>query len=304
MHASLRTLLAGIIDYAGLFPPAKLAMPDAIRRYRDHLGSPHAWIMGRMIVPVRGLDDFDAGSNGMLPARQADEPWRLSATVSPASDLAALDADLERVETFNARHEAAARGLCIIDAIELRAESATEIDDALDLIPEEYAAFIEIPIHHDPRGTIAALAGTAAAAKVRTGGPSVEYVPTPAELARFIRSCALAEVAFKATAGLHHPFRHDSTTIAGAKEFGFLNVFVGAALARAERIDDRGLADLLADESPKNFSFEHADIAWRSRTVSLEEIASTREEFALCFGSCSVDEPIADLRSLGMIPLI
>jgi len=299
MQASLRTLLAGIIDYAGLFPPAKLAMPDALRTCRDFRAGEHSWMLGRLIVSVRDLESFDANSAGLLPGNHADEPWRLSVIASPACDLTSLDGDLERIEAFNERHDDASRGLCAIDAVELRAESSGEIDAALDLIPGEFAVFIEMPIHGDPRGMIAALAGTNGAAKVRTGGPSVEHFPTPVELAQFIWSCAMADTPFKATAGLHHPFRHDSVTVPGAKEFGFLNVFIGAALARHERIDEKNLELLLADESRDSFAFEDGRIAWRG--LSVDDIASARAEFALSYGSCSVEEPIEDLKAAGLL---
>ena len=33
MSPSLRALLTGIVDYAGLFPPAQLSLDEAIRNY-------------------------------------------------------------------------------------------------------------------------------------------------------------------------------------------------------------------------------------------------------------------------------
>ena len=40
MHASLRILMEGLIDYAGLFPPASLDMPTAVRNYAAYRKSP------------------------------------------------------------------------------------------------------------------------------------------------------------------------------------------------------------------------------------------------------------------------
>ena len=42
MHASLRALLEGVIDYAGLFPPAKLPLPEALANYLRE-GVPVVW---------------------------------------------------------------------------------------------------------------------------------------------------------------------------------------------------------------------------------------------------------------------
>ena len=53
--ASLRALLTGVIDYAGLFPPAALPMADAVRNYDAYRNGEHAWMLGRFVVPVPSL---------------------------------------------------------------------------------------------------------------------------------------------------------------------------------------------------------------------------------------------------------
>ena len=50
--------MRGLVDYAGLFPPAALAMAEAARRYAAYLGSPEAWMLGRFVVPVERLDEL------------------------------------------------------------------------------------------------------------------------------------------------------------------------------------------------------------------------------------------------------
>src|SRR5690606_26776137 len=122
------------------------------------------------------------------------------------------------------------------------------IDAALDAIPDEIEPFFEVAVDRDPRGLIAALAGSGAGAKIRTGGITADLFPTPAEVALFISACAAAGVSFKATAGLHHPFRHASRTVTGATEFGFVNIFLGAAITLTEQLTREDLERLLADE--------------------------------------------------------
>jgi hypothetical protein len=53
---SVTALLANIIDYAGLFPPASLDMATTVANYASHLGSEDAWLLERLIVPAARLD--------------------------------------------------------------------------------------------------------------------------------------------------------------------------------------------------------------------------------------------------------
>ncbi|MEO8593616.1 MAG: hypothetical protein ABI759_09855 [Candidatus Solibacter sp.] len=59
MTAGLRALLEGLIDYAGLFPPAALEMDAALRNYAAYRRGPHAWALGRFVVPVARVDEVD-----------------------------------------------------------------------------------------------------------------------------------------------------------------------------------------------------------------------------------------------------
>ena len=43
-------LLRDLIDYAGLFPPASLAMAPSVANYDAYLRSEWSWILGRFIV--------------------------------------------------------------------------------------------------------------------------------------------------------------------------------------------------------------------------------------------------------------
>ena len=94
---SLQTLLAGLVDYAGLFPPAKLDMPTTIANYAEYLAGDDAWALGRLIVPVGRLDEFEQHAAEHLPADDNCPPWPLTALAG--NDR--LDEDLQRVIAFN-----------------------------------------------------------------------------------------------------------------------------------------------------------------------------------------------------------
>lgn len=294
--SSIVALMSDLIDYAGLFAPAKLDMPTTVRNYADYLSSPDAWMLGRLLVPAGRLEEFERCAASSLPHDDEPEPWRISCLTAPAGERQ-LDDDLHRIALFNHQHAAPDAGLAMIDVIELHADSAQTVDAALDMIPDELFAFFELAIGDDPRGLIAALPGGDAGAKVRTGGLTADATPAPAPLARFIAACASAKVPFKATAGLHHPIRHHDDSI-DARTFGFLNVFVGACLAHELQLDQKLLAELLDDESNSPFRFDAEGLAWREYRLTHDQIANARDHFAVSFGSCSFDDPRDGLRKL------
>lgn len=281
-----------LIDYAGLFPPAKLDMGPTVRNYASYMQSDDAWMLGRLIVPVARLDEFEHVAEALLPGDD-DEQWLISALTVPAGDPK-LSRDMERIARFNQEHA----GRAAVDVIELKAGSSEAIESALDAIPDEVFAFFELPVDRDPRGLLASLPGSDAGAKIRTGGMTPEQYPAPAQVARFIRACVDAQLPFKATAGLHHPLLHRNETV-GADEFGFLGVFLGACLADVLPGDE--LMELLREGNPDALKFDDAGVTWREHSVPTAKIAQVRERTAIAFGSCSFDEPREDLRVMTLL---
>ncbi|MBL8796553.1 MAG: hypothetical protein JNM56_21815, partial [Planctomycetia bacterium] len=55
MSASLRALMHGVIDYAGLFPPAVLPLDQAIRNYASYRKDPDSWMLGRFVCGIPHL---------------------------------------------------------------------------------------------------------------------------------------------------------------------------------------------------------------------------------------------------------
>jgi hypothetical protein len=321
---ALATLLDSIVDYAGLFPPAKLAMQTAVENYaRDRAGS-HAAMLGRFICPASRLAEFSKVASPLLPgtfatsgyrehARTTDDhgPWLVSVLmdgVTPADPEGGFRKDLETIAAFNLRHAHEDHGLTIADTIEVRPPTPDFVDGVIDDIPEEIFPFFEIPPEGDARGFIAALPGHAAGAKIRTGGVTPDAFPTPQRVALFIEACLLADLPFKATAGLHHPLKgeYPLTYEKGCPKgtmLGFLNVFIAAAMAYTHRdkINSDMLAEILAEKDPKAFFITDEGISWKRLVLDVTQIARAREAFAVSFGSCSFDEPVTDLRSIGLL---
>ncbi len=132
-------------------------------------------------------------------------------------------------------------------------------------------------------------------AKIRTGGPTPESVPTSHDLAEFLKTCAARQLAFKATAGLHHPIHSERPLM-----HGFINVFVAASFAW-NRASEHALVDILNETDPQAFWFSDEMLSWRDQLLSTAQVEAARRDFAHSFGSCSFDEPVADLRQLGWL---
>ena len=147
---------------------------------------------------------------------------------------------------------------------------------------------------------MAALVGLDAGAKIRTGGITAEAHPSAEVLAGFIADCQRAQVPFKATAGLHHPITHFASSV-NATQFGFINVFLGASLMHAGKIELDELVELIRDEDATSFRFDAETAGWKDAAITLEEIETARWRFVHSFGSCSFEEPLEDLRALGLI---
>jgi hypothetical protein len=136
-------------------------------------------------------------------------------------------------------------------------------------------------------------------AKIRCGGLTASAFPSVEELAAFVASAHAHGVAFKATAGLHHPVRHvDATT--GFTMHGFLNLLAAAALAPVCEAEE--LAKVIGEEDAGAFRFDAVSLSWRERRIDVTVLEQTRRCAFVGYGSCSFAEPVADLTALGVLP--
>ncbi len=143
-------------------------------------------------------------------------------------------------------------------------------------------------------------------AKVRTGGLTPDAIPSTEQLGRFLFDAAARRIPFKATAGLHHPMRAvRALTYAldspRATLHGFLNVFAAAALAW-NGMDLGHLVELLEERDAAALQFSEHDLFWNDHRITTAQVEEARREFAHSFGSCSFEEPVTELRELGLLP--
>jgi hypothetical protein len=332
MMGALDALMAGIIDYAGLFPPAELPMRPVVENFATYRSGPHREMLGRLIVPAARMAEFGECASGLRAGGLAvDAPWSISALGrggdEPAGLLANASADLADMRTLRDRHGQRVA----IDAYEIRlprvAFERSDTGMVADLTAQvtarlgEGAAgpltpYWEVPLvgdwrRHLPRaiGGIAECNRSRAGAsgsckpwgvKLRTGGVEASAFPSVEQVATVLRLCRTEQLAFKATAGLHHPVRHYSEAV-GTKMHGFLNVFGAAVLMYVHDLDGATAACMIEDEDADHFRISERKLEWRHFAASAAECAAARRVFAHGFGSCSFDEPIEGLHELGLM---
>jgi hypothetical protein len=261
MTEALRTLLAGLIDYAGLFPPADLDMPDAARNYAAYRAGPHAWALGRFIVPAVRLGEVD-------PA------WRCSVLGVPPR---------------------------WVEACEIKVERAADAASILAALPEPVTAYFELPTAADPAPLAAGRArakvrtggltpdafpapGDLARFLYRCAAARVPFKAT-AGLHHPLRSVQRCT------------YQPDSPT---ALMHGFVNVFLAAALLWHGDSEAAAIATL-EEQSPGAFHFDDQSAAWHTHRLTTAQLREARERFAMSFGSCSFEEPIHDLQQFGWL---
>ncbi|MFT3744305.1 MAG: hypothetical protein QM785_08415 [Pyrinomonadaceae bacterium] len=293
---SVRSLLAGAIDYAGLFPPAGLSMSEAVINYAMYRNSNYRWMLGNFVVPAVQLYEFIENAEDFV-SRDANSAWRLS--VLAGEDLTET---FHQIRDFTSKFSPGV----IVDSIEVRANTVSKIANTVTSLPAGIKAYFELGLGKNFPDLLAKVSATGQFAKLRTGGVTPGAFPDSSAVIRFVRACLAANVPFKATAGLHHPIRcfrpltYENNSPKGTMH-GFLNVFLMTGFAR-EGYRASLLEDVMEEEFDEVFKFGDQSVTWRNEyRLNTFQIESLRKLGIHSFGSCSFDEPIADLQALGIL---
>lgn len=294
----LRTLLRGVVDYAGLFPPASLDMAAAASEYATQRKSNDSWMLGRFVLPAARLTEFEQAADPVMP-REAWQSWALSTLLSGE-----VEEDIARAEQFNERHRDARQGAVLVDTVELKAHTARDVAHAGELLDRRFDTYMEVPVGEDPAALIEAIARTQAKAKIRMGGTTADAFPTSAQVARFIARCLGHGVGFKGTAGLHHPWRNEyrltyAPDAPRGMMFGFLNLLLATA-ALTSGANERAAVGVLEAHEPADVDFRPDGVRVGGVELSVADLARARDVMA-SFGSCSFREPMDDLRALHLL---
>jgi hypothetical protein len=299
MADARRAFLEELIDDAGLFPPASLPMEPAAAQHAASRSGPHTWMLGRFICPASRLPEL-TGHLGTM------ERWRLSVILDGVSEggEAALRGGLDACRSFLAEAE----DRVSVELIETRL-AVTDEASVDDLLAEmEHAGlggavpFLEVEPDEQLDAALDAVAGAPAGAKLRCGGATAAAFPSPAGVAAFLDGCRRRGLRCKATAGLHHPFRHTDPAT-GFVRHGFVNLVGAAVLAQDHDLGARDLERVVADEDPGAFQLDADRFRWRDLDADARAVEEARNSLFFAYGSCSFEEPVEDLLGLGILPL-
>lgn len=315
--------MADIIDYAGMFPPAKLKMDEAVGNYIRYRKEKLNWMLARFVCPSNRLREL----GNCFQKFEDKTPFRISVlSHHKKNNTNFLDNLRDVVNSVKSFLDNNGRKFTI-DIIETRlppeifqTNSSTSVKQILECSNSlfESADLCDMSLFFEinyPAGwekmfsTVVeefsifsrkSLNIKRAGIKLRCGGPHPSAFIGPSTVALVIRECRDAMIPLKATAGLHHPIRHFNQR-ANAMEHGFLNLFGAGILALVHGLSEEHLIPILEDKTPENFVFDNASFAWKNFHASAEDIAAARRTLMTSFGSCSLAEPEEDLIKLGLL---
>ena len=286
-------------------------MRAALRHHARLRESAYWWVAGRFVVPASRLDELASLRD---PAQALELSVVLDAAMSGAKGDT-VRADLHRVDRV-----LGTPGITVA-SLELRVPGAgldpaglvRSVSEIAERWPSEPVSFWYEPSYSagwatPPDAVLASLAAARPAvppnvtvgAKARCGGQAAGATPSVDDLAAFVVAAHAHDVPWKATAGLHHPVRGMHGVEGGVVPHGFLNLFVAGAALHAGVLDAARVADVISESEPRAFVVDPTHIAWRSVRVEAEQVGAARER-CVSFGSCSFDEPVNDLRELGIL---
>jgi hypothetical protein len=292
MTASFTNFMTGLIDYAGMFPPANLDIAAAVTNYSGYLENNNGWMLGRCIIPVT-----------QLPGVVLRPGFRFSVIVSHDTVQEELDqlgrfkGCVEMVET-RVVEETVSPARCSELLKRLKTSlSKIGFQDAHLFVESENvaaAALVIAAVNNSSRGENFKHVGF----KLRCGGIKNQAYPSPERVSEIISTCCSHDIPIKFTAGLHHPLSNHSPET-GILQYGFINIFAAALLFWNGNISRNEIVECLSDETVGNFHFTRDHFSWRDKAISSGEIQRLRRSRVISFGSCSFSEPVEGLSALG-----
>ncbi len=269
-----RAWFTGLLDHAGVYPPASLDLDAALADYRVLARSDRADLLGPLLVPASRaieLRDLLQGPDSIAVALIADDGL---ASLARGRD-ALLDEDRATLVHLEV-------------ALPSDLDPALSAEAYLDHLDFTAPTFLEVPRRGFESALEVIAADGAERAKYRTGGVEAAAHPSEAELAAFIVGCARRRLPFKLTAGLHHALRTDHRR----------GLRAARRPQRARRGGRRRPRAPARSRSPRCWGSARSG-RWPRRSPP----ATPRRARTLfrSFGCCAPDEPLDAIERLGLL---
>lgn len=298
MTPSTAAFMTHLIDYAGIFPPAALSLEEAVSRYASYLKDADAWMLGRFVCFAAQLSQLGP----YLDLFSESRPLRISALAPKNATTENLVGQLEAIQREMERFNTEWGGRGCVDAVEVALpEGLPGAACVRGCFQNALPTFLEIPYNasfeENLPGVLDSLAQEKLGFKLRTGGVVTPAFPTCAQVASAIVGCRERGIPMKCTAGLHHPLRRYDASVQ-TKMHGFMNVFGAGILAHAHSLKAETVQRIVEDSDASHFAFDMDGLGWQDLKANTEQISRVRREAMISFGSCSFDEPLAEMRAL------
>jgi hypothetical protein len=326
MTAGFKAFMNDLIDYAGLFPPAKLPFQQAVSEYLQHRQEKEAWMLARFICPASQVSGFSSFREQLS---HASTPLRLSILLT---EIGMKNGSSSKIAQVIGQTNDLLNNMSIDHSIEiveyrlpqdfLQRYGSHEIGKFLDELERSWDKYnlSNIPVffepvrdHRWPEVIPRFLESVAMwvekrksgssfvpGLKLRCGGETTQAFPSIEEVSTAISYCAEFAIPFKATAGLHHPVRHFHQPL-HTHMHGFFNIFGATLLAYDRQLPFTEIRKIVSEEDSYSFRFDEDGFHWQDLQLGTDKISWLRQNKILSFGSCSFAEPLEDLQNLGLL---
>lgn len=319
LRSGLKYFMTRIIDYAGMYPPAKLPFTDAFSNYLNYQNDADNWMMERFVFPIAKHNEISTFSTNLSTHKHL-----VKLSILPQYS----DSERIFVETFREDFQNLLQavkespGEFDLNFFEFKLPKEIAEADQNRVYPffdelisitkirpnQKVKFFIEMSIGSDWKYSMNRFTNLLTyypkakqlGFKLRCGGITSDTFPEAFIVANAIHLCREKDLPIKFTAGLHHPLSHFNSSL-NTRMYGFFNILGAAVLSFTHLLSLNELEEMIMEERIDHFSFADQGMKWRDYVVNTEQIKQARENFCTGYGSCSFDEPRRDLRSLQLM---
>lgn len=277
----LHPLLDGLVDDAALFPPASMAMTDALDAHLEHRSGPAAALLGRFLCPASRVRELLAALDGRVGE---DDDILLGLVVDTGTEsigdvLTSIDIEPRLV-------------LALVTAALPRnaPDLVAEAGRVVEVLPD-VEGYVEVPRLAGWQAALAEVADSAYGARMPASGGVPGAAATERDIAEFVEMCVADEIPFTCGGGLVTAVRRREPTT-GAEQHGFLNVLLAThAATQGARVEE--VLQVLAETDSAALTRRFSDVDDTAAVVT--------RSFFLAFDGWRFDRVVSELSRLGIL---